>query len=332
MKEYLSAAEDVLREEGSDAERGITPEEAASRLEKLGPNKLAEAKKTPLVVRFFQQMLDPMVIMLIVAAIISAAIGAASGSGDYADVVIILFVVILNSIMGVVQENKADAALAALQEMSAAQSKVIRGGQHLTVHSSELVPGDVVVLEAGDAVPADCRILESASMKIEEASLTGESVPVTKVAEALDLAGSEGDVPLGDRKNMCYMGSTVVFGRGRAVVVATGMQTEMGKIAGALAQAKDEETPLQKKLDELSKTLSILVVAISVVVFLTGFLKYGAGFISNINLVLNTFMIAVSLAVAAIPEGLVAVVTIVLSMGVTKMSQKNAIVRKLAAV
>ena len=169
MKEYLSAAEDVLREEGSDAERGITPEEAASRLEKLGPNKLAEAKKTPLVVRFFQQMLDPMVIMLIVAAIISAAIGAASGSGDYADVVIILFVVILNSIMGVVQENKADAALAALQEMSAAQSKVIRGGQHLTVHSSELVPGDVVVLEAGDAVPADCRILESASMKIEEA-------------------------------------------------------------------------------------------------------------------------------------------------------------------
>ena len=277
-------------------------------------------------------MLDPMVIMLIVAAIISAAIGAASGSGDYADVVIILFVVILNSIMGVVQENKADAALAALQEMSAAQSKVIRGGQHLTVHSSELVPGDVVVLEAGDAVPADCRILESASMKIEEASLTGESVPVTKVAEALDLAGSEGDVPLGDRKNMCYMGSTVVFGRGRAVVVATGMQTEMGKIAGALAQAKDEETPLQKKLDELSKTLSILVVAISVVVFLTGFLKYGAGFISNINLVLNTFMIAVSLAVAAIPEGLVAVVTIVLSMGVTKMSQKNAIVRKLAAV
>ena len=333
MKEYLSAAEDVLREEGSDAERGITPEEAASRLEKLGPNKLAEAKKTPLVVRFFQQMLDPMVIMLIVAAIISAAIGAASGSGDYADVVIILFVVILNSIMGVVQENKADAALAALQEMSAAQSKVIRGGQHLTVHSSELVPGDVVVLEAGDAVPADCRILESASMKIEEASLTGESVPVTKVAEALDLAGSEGDVPLGDRKNMCYMGSTVVYGRGRAVVVGTGMDTEMGKIAGALAEAKEELTPLQVKLAELSRILTIMVIVICVVIFGVDIVRHGVGnVLTDPTALLDTFMVAVSLAVAAIPEGLVAVVTIVLSLGVTKMAKRQAIIRKLSAV
>ncbi|MGI6755996.1 MAG: cation-translocating P-type ATPase [Atopobiaceae bacterium] len=332
MKEYLSAAEDVLRDQHSDAQAGISQEEAATRLQKYGENKLAESKKTPVIVRFFMQMLDPMVIMLIIAAVVSAIIGAASGSGDYADVVIILFVVVLNSIMGVVQESKADAALAALQQMSAAQSKVVRAGKQMTVHSSELVPGDVIVLEAGDAVPADCRILESASMKIEEASLTGESVPVTKISDVLNLENNQEDVPLGDRKNMCYMGSTVVFGRGRAVVVATGMDTEMGKIAGALAQAKDEETPLQKKLDGLSKTLSILVIAISVVVFLTGFLKYGAGFLSDINLVLATFMIAVSLAVAAIPEGLVAVVTIVLSMGVTKMSQKNAIVRKLAAV
>ena len=276
-------------------------------------------------------MADPMIIMLIVAAVISALTGIAQGEADFADVIIICFVVVVNAVLGVVQESKAEEALAALQEMSAAQSKAVRDGRIVAVSSSELVVGDVVVLEAGDSVPADCRILESASMKIEEAALTGESVPANKVAGTLD-APEGGDVPLGDRKNMCYMGSTVVYGRGRAVVVATGMGTEMGKIADALSRATDEETPLQKKLDELSKVLSVICIVICALVFGVTWLKHGMGFFDNVPLVLNTFMVAVSLAVAAIPEGLAAVVTIVLSIGVTKMSQHNAIIRKLSAV
>ncbi len=332
MREYLVPAKDVLKECATDAEQGLGSGKAQQLLAQNGPNKLKEAEKTPLIVRFFQQMADPMIIMLIVAAVISAATGIAQGEADFADVVIIMFVVILNSVLGVVQESKAEEALAALQEMTSATSKVIRDGKLVDVPSAELVVGDIVLLEAGDSVPADCRILESASMKIEEAALTGESVPVTKQAEVLGLPDGAEDVPLGDRKNMCYMGSVVVFGRGRAVVVATGMDTEMGKIADALAQAEDEQTPLQVKLSELSRILTYLVVGISVLIFLTGFLKYGAGFLGNINLVLNTFMVAVSLAVAAIPEGLAAVVTIVLSMGVTKMSEKHAIIRKLSAV
>ena len=332
MKEYLQDSADVLRDVRSDEKVGITSAEAAARFEKNGPNKLKEAEKTPAWVRFFQQMADPMIIMLIAAAVISAVTGMVQGEADFADVIIIMFVVILNSVLGVVQESKAEEALAALQEMAASQSKVIRDGQIVGVPSAELVVGDVILLEAGDSVPADCRLLEAASLKIEESALTGESVPANKIADVLQLPDESDDVPLGDRKNMCYMGSTVVYGRGRAVVVATGMDTEMGKIADALSQAKDEETPLQKKLAELSKILTVLVVAICVVIFLTGFFKYGTGFLSDINLVLNTFMVAVSLAVAAIPEGLVAVVTIVLSMGVTKMSEKHAIIRKLSAV
>ncbi|EHF01409.1 hypothetical protein HMPREF1008_01889 [Olsenella sp. oral taxon 809 str. F0356] len=332
MREYLVPAQDVLKECGADEEQGLGVGRAAELLEQNGPNRLKEAEKDPLWKRFFQQMADPMVIMLIIAAVISALTGIVQGEADFADVIIIMLVVVLNSILGVVQEAKSEEALAALQEMAAATSKVVRDGRVVSVPSSDLVVGDIVILEAGDSVPADCRILESASMKIEEAALTGESVPATKHAEVIELEEGSDDVPLGDRKNMCYMGSTVVFGRGRAVVVATGMDTEMGKIADALAQAEDGQTPLQVKLDELSRALTILVVAISAIVFLTGFVKHGLGFISDLGLVLNTFMIAVSLAVAAIPEGLVAVVTIVLSMGVTKMSEKNAIIRKLSAV
>ena len=332
MREYLVPAQDVLKECGADEEQGLGVGRAAELLEQNGPNRLKEAEKDPLWKRFFQQMADPMVIMLIIAAVISALTGIVQGEADFADVIIIMFVVVLNSVLGVVQEAKSEEALAALQEMAAATSKVVRDGKVVSVPSSELVVGDIVILEAGDSVPADCRILESASMKIEEAALTGESVPATKHAEVIDLEEGADDVPLGDRKNMCYMGSTVVFGRGRAVVVACGMDTEMGKIADALAQAEEGQTPLQVKLDELSRALTILVVAISAIVFLTGFVKHGLGFISDLGLVLNTFMIAVSLAVAAIPEGLVAVVTIVLSMGVTKMSEKNAIIRKLSAV
>ncbi|MGN0054888.1 MAG: cation-translocating P-type ATPase [Atopobiaceae bacterium] len=332
MKEYLQDSSDVLSQLGSDATNGITSEEAKARLERDGLNKLKEAQKDPLWKRFFAQMADPMIIMLIVAAVVSAITGMLQGEADFADVIIICFVVVVNSVLGVVQESKAEEALKALQEMSASQSKVVRDGQQMEVPSSELVVGDVVVLEAGDSVPADCRILESASMKVEEAALTGESVPANKIEAELELVAGAEDVPLGDRKNMCYMGSTVVYGRGRAVVVATGMNTEMGKIADALTRAEDEETPLQKKLDELSKVLSIACIIICALVFVATWLKHGMGFFSDINLVLNTFMIAVALAVAAIPEGLAAVVTIVLSIGVTKMSKHNAIIRKLSAV
>ena len=333
MKPYLEESSAVLVEQGSNTEQGLSAGEAQQRLEKFGPNKLAEAEKDPLWKRFFSMMADPMVIMLIIAAVISAVTGVAQGDADFADVFIIMFVVVLNSVLGVVQEYQAENALAALQEMSAAQSKVIRDGRQIVVPSAELVPGDIVVLEVGDAVPADCRIIECASMKIEESALTGESVPADKISQILGLSAGHDDVPLGDRKNMCYMGSTVVYGRGVAVVVATGMDTEMGKIADAIAQASDELTPLQIKLGELSGVLTKLVVGICALVFLVGMFRNGGlAFFNNMNEVLNTFMVAVSLAVAAIPEGLVAVVTIALSIGVTKMSKRNAIVRKMNAV
>ena len=331
-KEYLASAEEVLEAQSTSADQGLTAAEAQKRLASVGPNKLDEEEKTPLWKRFFEQMADPMVIMLLVAAAISVITGFIQGEPEWADAAIILSVVILNSVLGVVQEAKSEQALEALQEMSAAQSKVIRDGKMSHMPSSELVPGDVVLLEAGDSVPADCRVLESASMKIEEAALTGESVPVEKHADAIALAADADDVPLGDRKNMCYMGSTVVYGRGRAVVVGTGMNTEMGKIATALTQAKKELTPLQMKLNELSGILTKLVLAICVIIFAVDIVRHFGELGSNPGMLLDTFMVAVSLAVAAIPEGLVAVVTIVLSMGVTKMSRRQAIIRKMTAV
>lgn len=332
MKEYLASAEEVLEEQSTSAAQGLTVAEAQSRLASVGPNKLDEEEKTPMWKRFFEQMGDPMVIMLLVAAAISVITGFIQGEPEWADAAIILSVVILNSVLGVVQEAKSEQALEALQEMSAAQSKVIRDGKMVHMASSELVPGDVVLLEAGDSVPADCRVIESASMKIEEAALTGESVPVEKHADVISLAEGADDVPLGDRKNMCYMGSTVVYGRGRAVVVGTGMNTEMGKIASALTSAKKELTPLQMKLNELSGILTKLVLAICVIIFAVDIVRHFGELGSNPAMMLDTFMVAVSLAVAAIPEGLVAVVTIVLSMGVTKMSRRQAIIRKMTAV
>ena len=332
MKEYLASKQDVLDELASSEESGLTSAEAAARLSQYGPNELEKEEKTPLWKRFFEQMADPMVIMLLVAAAISAITGTIQGEPEWADVIIILAVVIINSVLGVVQEAKSEQALEALQQMSAAQSKVIRDGKLEHLPSAELVPGDVVLLEAGDSVPADCRVLESASMKIEEAALTGESVPVEKHVEPIVLAADADDVPLGDRKNMCYMGSTVVYGRGRAVVAGTGMKTEMGKIADALTTAKKELTPLQIKLNELSGILTKLVLAICVIIFAVDLIRHGSELGSNPGMILDTFMVAVSLAVAAIPEGLVAVVTIVLSMGVTKMSKRQAIIRKMTAV
>ena len=332
MKEYLESKDKVLGELSSSEESGLTAAEASSRLSQYGPNELEKEEKTPLWKRFFEQMADPMVIMLIVAAVISAVTGMVQGEPEWADVIIIMAVVIINSVLGVVQEAKSEQALEALQQMSAAQSKVIRDGKMEHLPSAELVPGDIVLLEAGDSVPADCRILESASMKIEEAALTGESVPVEKHVEAIALAAGADDVPLGDRKNMCYMGSTVVYGRGTAVVAATGMKTEMGKIAGALTTAKKELTPLQMKLNELSGILTKLVLAICVIIFAVDIVRHFGELGSHPEMILDTFMVAVSLAVAAIPEGLVAVVTIVLSMGVTKMAKRQAIIRKMTAV
>ena len=231
--------------------------------------------------------------------------------------------------LGVVQENKAEEAIAALKQMTAAKSKVLRDGQIVSIESSELVVGDVVILEAGDSIPADGRIIEEASMKVEEAALTGESGPVTKQSDALELAANAKDVPLGDRRNMIYMGSTVVYGRGKAVITGTGMATEMGKIADAISQAEEELTPLQIKLAQLSRILTKLVLGICAFIFVLGVIKAGR---LSMDVMIDTFMLAISLAVAAIPEGLVAVVTIVLSIGVTKMSHRNAVIRRLTAV
>ncbi len=327
MKEYLQSADEVLSAQKSSP-AGLSTADAGQRLEKFGKNKLAEAKKESLLHKFFSQFIDPMTLILIAAAVISGVTAAIQGE-SFADVIIIMTVVIINAVLGVVQESKAEKAIEALQQIAAATSKVIRDGKQITVHSDELVPGDIVVLEAGDSIPADCRLIECVSLKCEEAALTGESVPVLKTAAAINPADN-GDVPLGDRKNMIYMGSTAVYGRAKAVVVATGMQTEMGKIADALTQAKDEETPLQLKLNQLSKILSFLVLGICVVIFAIDLIRMYPDFSGES--ILNTFMVAVSLAVAAIPEGLAAVVTIVLSIGVTNMSHRNAVIRKLTAV
>ena len=326
MQYYLKSVKEVFTAIESNA-KGLTGAEAQRRLTRDGKNKLAEAKKDSLFKRFLSQMADPMILVLIAAAAVSGVTSFYAGE-NFADVIIILAVVVINALLGMYQESKAEKAIEALQEMAAATSRVLRDGRIEQVKSEELVVGDVVLLEAGDAVPADGRIIECASMKIEEAALTGESVPVTKTTDVL-YAGEAKDVPLGDRKNMVYMGSTVVYGRGAAVICATGMDTEMGKIADALAQAQEGKTPLQIKLTQLSKILTVLVLAICVIIFAVSLLRAGS---LDGKVLLDTFMIAVSLAVAAIPEGLAAVVTIVLSIGVTNMSKQNAIIRKLTAV
>ena len=340
QKTYTLSTDAVLKNLGVD-ENGLSTAQAQERLQKYGPNKLKEGEKPTWLQRFVAQLKDPMLIILMIAAVVSAATtvidfmqlpqprDAGHLVEGLVEVGIIVIVVLLNAILGVIQESKAEAAIEALQTMTAATCKVIRDGKQIVLHSDELVPGDIVVLEAGDAVPADGRIIECASLKIEEAALTGESVPVNKLIDALYMQDSGSEVPLGDRKNMCYMGSTVVYGRGKAVITETGMDTEMGKIAGALAAAGDEQTPLQKKLDKLGKTLSFLVLGICVFIFAFNLLMKQD---YSLNGILSTFMVAVSLAVAAIPEGLATVVTVVLSIGVTKMSKRNAVIRRLTAV
>ena len=302
MKFYLEQTGSVFSKVNS-SESGLSSSEAAKRLSENGKNKLKEGKKKSIFSRVMAQLSDPMIIILIVAAVISAATEwIENGVGFPTDTVIIMVVVLINTVLGVVQESKAEAAIQALQEMSAATSKVLRDGKLISVRSEDLVVGDVVVLEAGDSVPADCRLFECASLKVEEAALTGESVPAEKMMTVLN-CGEDADIPLGDRRNMVYMGSTVVYGRGKAVVVATGMETEMGKIADAIAQAEESQTPLQLKLAQLSKVLTKLVLGICVFLFafqaIQSLIRDGS---FSFDMALNSFMIAVSLAVAAIPE------------------------------
>ena len=323
MKEiYRQSVEEVL-EELKTTDKGLTQREAAARQEKYGPNKLKEAAKATALQRFFKQLKDPMLIILLAAAAVSAATDFIAGE-SFTESIIILVVVLLNAILGVIQESKAEAAIEALQTMTAAKCKVLRDEKTEVLESSNLVPGDVVILEAGDAVPADGRLIECASLKIEEAALTGESAPENKTVDTIAK-----DVTLGDRENMCYMGSTVVYGRGKAIITSTGMNTEMGKIAGVLSKTEQEETPLQKKLSQLGKMLSKAVLGICIFIFIFDLIVSGE---FTIQSVLKNFMVAVSLAVAAIPEGLATVVTVVLSIGVTNMSKRNAVVRRLTAV
>ncbi len=329
MKPYLEKVSSVLNEYKTDEKKGLSHDEAQKRLQQDGPNKLKEGKKEPLWKKFLHELSEPMLIILMVAAVLSVGTSYLNGEPEWADAIIILIVVLINAILGVVQEAKAEAAIEALQEIAAAQSKVMRDGYQKTIPSEEIVKGDIVLLEAGDSVPADARIIEHASLKVEEAALTGESVPSEKQDE--EITGVN-EVPLGDRKNMVYMGSTVVYGRAKVCVCDTGMNTEMGKIASALETAEKEETPLQIKLNQLSKILTYLVLGICAVIFAIDIIRSAITSTVTFSGILDTFMVAISLAVAAIPEGLAAVVTIVLSIGVTKMSKNKAIIRKLTAV
>lgn len=328
-KLYLMETDEVIKELNS-CEDGLRLEDITWRREKYGLNEIQKAKKENIVMKFIHELSNLMTIVLITAAVISGFNAVYAGE-SLLETGIILFVVFMNAVIGVIQKSKAEAAIESLQKMSAATCKVIRNRNLEIIKASELVPGDIIMLEAGDAVPADARILESANLKVKEAALTGESVSVSKHNSAIKENGS--NITLGDRKNMLYTGSSVVYGRGKAIVSSTGMDTEIGKIAKELNTAKKEETPLQMKLNQLSKILSCIVLAICVIVFAVDFIRLNAsGTTITAKSYIDTFMVAVSLAVAAIPEGLSAVVTILLSIGVSKMARNKAIVRKLTAV
>lgn len=314
-------AEDILLQLKTDLTTGLTESEACARREKFGENKLKEKKKKSLALKFLDQLKDVMIIILLIAALISFVIAIAEGNPeDFFEPALILFIVILNAIIGVAQENKAEKALEALKNMSAPHARVIRDGKEQIIDAKNLVVGDIILLEAGDFVPADARLIRSVSLKSEEAALTGESVPAEKDATAL----VKDDAPLGDRVNMVFSGCSITYGTATAVVVATGMNTEMGKIANLLNSEDESKTPLQNKLEKLGKYLGIIALAACAIIFVVGLIT-GKPW-------LEIFMIAVSLAVSAIPEGLPAIVTIVLSIGVQRMAKKNAIIKKLPAV
>ncbi|MBG9794593.1 ATPase [Paenibacillus dendritiformis] len=310
---HTLTAEAAMQRLGSRRE-GLTGEEAEQRREQYGRNLLQEAAGPSVLAKLLAQFKDVMILILLAAAIVSGLLG------EWTDSIIILVVVILNAVLGVIQEHKAEQALSALKQMSTPHARVMRGGQALDIKAEELVPGDIVLLEAGNVVPADMRIIESASLKIEEAALTGESVPVEKGSDPLD----EADLVIGDRINMAYMTSHVSYGRGLGVVTATGSATEVGSIAGYLSQEEDEVTPLQRKLNELGKTFTIIIVAVALVMFTVGLIEGRELF--------DMLLTSISLAVAAIPEGLPAIVTIILALGVQTMARRKAIIRKLPAV
>ncbi|WP_042219438.1 calcium-translocating P-type ATPase, SERCA-type [Paenibacillus borealis] len=312
MFHTLDTAE-VLKQLESRGE-GLTAEEAARKLERYGKNMLQETKSKSLLAKFIEQFKNVMIFILLAAAVLSGILG------EWTDTVIILLVVVLNAVLGVIQENKAEQALEALKSMSSPQARVRRGGQVTEIKSEELVPGDIVLLEAGNVVPADLRLLEAASLKTEEAALTGESLPSDKQSGVLE----GNDLVIGDRTNMAYMSSSVTYGRGVGVVTATGMETEVGRIAGYISEAENEVTPLQKKLDELGKYFTFIILGVCVVIFVVGWLEGRE--------LLDMLLTSISLAVAAIPEGLPAIVTIILALGVQRMAKRKAIIRKLPAV
>lgn len=320
---YSKSVEEITKELGTDRIKGLSAEEASQRLAKNGPNSLGEEKKVPLWKRFLQQFADAMTIILIAAAGLSAFMAVKSGGGftEWIDVIVILAIVILNAVLGVYQEGKADQALAMLKKMSAPQTKVIRNGETILTNSENIVVGDVIAIDAGDSISADLRLITSRSLKAEESSLTGESVPVEKDADVI----CPESCGIGDRKNMLFMGTVVTYGRAKGVVVATGRDTELGKIANKLTSIEDEATPLQKNLSSLGKILAVVCIAVCIVVLLVQIFVQKQSWS-------DAMMTAVSLAVAAIPEGLAAVVTIVLSIGMTTMAENNAIVKRLLAV
>ena len=319
---YTESISEVKKDFDTSLSDGLTKDQAKERLEKYGPNALASKKKKSMFMRFIDQFKDFMIIVLIIAAVLSGVVAK-----EWTDAVIIMIVVVLNAILGVFQEARSEAAIDALKEMATPNAHVKRNGAIIEIPSTELVPGDIVLLEAGDVVPADLRLSQAYSLKVEESALTGESVPVEKAAETLK--GT--DIALGDRVNMAYSNTNVTYGRGEGVVVGTGMHTEVGKIATMLNNADETDTPLKENLNQLGKTLTIMILAICVVVFIVGVLKADPAQ-RNSTLMINMFLVAVSLAVAAIPEGLPAIVTIILALGTQTMVKHKAIVRKLPAV
>ena len=316
---FNKTVEEVEKELGTNKENGLSSKKVEENRAKYGLNELKEKKKESLIQKFIDQFKDFSIIVLIIAAIVSGVVGVMQGEG-FADTIIILIVVLLNAVIGVAQESKAEKSLEALKKLSAHAAKVIRNGKETAIPARELVPGDLVIIETGDYISADLRVIEAVNLKSQEASLTGESVPVEKRTDAIQ----ETEVGVGDRKNMLFSSSLITYGRGKAIVVKTGMNTEVGKIADMINQTEDQETPLQKKLNSLGKTLGMAALTICAVIFVIGLLQGKE--------IINMFMTAVSLAVAVIPEGLVAVSTIVLAIGVQKMVKKNAIVKKLPAV
>ena len=312
--------EEVLRKLSTDEKQGLTEKEVRERQEKYGKNKLQEKKKESFIVKFIKQFNDFMIIILIIASIISAVVSKMQGENDYVDSIIIIGIVVFNALMGVIQEAKAEKSIEALKQMTPQLAKTIRNGKTVEVNAEELVKGDIIILDAGNFVPADCRILESHNLKIEESSLTGETQGAEKDADAI----CSKNAPLGDMKNMAFMASITVNGHGKAVVTDTGMSTKVGQIANMIIEDEAPQTPLQKKLGEVGKILGLACLAICVIIFVMGLIKH----IEPVEM----FMTSVGLAVAAIPEGLPAIVTIMLSIGVTKMAKKNSIIRKLPAV